>query len=68
PWPHGPTNGHNMWSLCRRHHRIKTAGIITTGLDEHGRPDWHLPTGRRVTAEQIERPVPPSVQRDRTRC
>ena len=50
PWPHGPTNGQNMWSLCRRHHRIKTAGIITTGHDDHGRPSWHLPirtTGHR---------------------
>ncbi|HWM16711.1 MAG TPA: DUF222 domain-containing protein [Microbacterium sp.] len=53
PWPHGPTNGQNMWSLCRRHHRIKTAGIVTAGHDEHGQPTWHMPTGRRVAAEQM---------------
>ena len=53
PWPHGPTNGQNMWSLCRRHHRIKTAGIVNAGHDEHGRPNWHLPTGRHMAAEQV---------------
>jgi hypothetical protein len=54
PWPHGPTRGDNMWSLCRRHHRMKTAGIFTTALDEHGRPTWHLPSDRRVAADQVE--------------
>ena len=53
PWPHGPTNAQNMWSLCRRHHRMKTAGVFTAELDEHQRPTWHLPSGRRVAAEQI---------------
>ncbi len=56
PWPHGPTNGHNMWSLCRRHHRLKTAGIMAAGHDDQSRPSWHLPSGRRITAEQIEHP------------
>ena len=54
PWPHGPTNGHNMWSLCRRHHRMKTAGIFTARLDENGHPVWHLPSGRHVAADQVE--------------
>jgi hypothetical protein len=54
PWPHGPTSGQNMWSLCRRHHRMKTAGIFTTTLDQNNRPIWHLPSGRRVAAEQVE--------------
>jgi hypothetical protein len=54
PWPHGPTTGQNMWSLCRRHHRMKTAGIFTTDLDNKRRPTWHLPSGRTVAAEQIE--------------
>jgi hypothetical protein len=54
PWPHGPTTGQNMWSLCRRHHRLKTAGIFTTDLDENARPTWRLPSGRHVTAEQVE--------------
>ena len=53
PWPHGPTNGQNMWSLCRRHHRIKTAGIFTATLGENGNARWHLPSGRVVAAEQM---------------
>ncbi len=54
PWPHGPTTGHNLWTLCRHHHRMKTAGIITTTLDHTGQPIWHLPSGRHVPAEQME--------------
>jgi hypothetical protein len=42
PWPHGPTSGRNMWPLCRRHHKLKGHQAIT----------WHLPSGRRVTAER----------------
>ena len=53
PWPHGPTNGQNMWSLCRRHHRAKTAGIFTVTLDEDGHARWHLPSGRVIAAEQM---------------
>ncbi|HWM21700.1 MAG TPA: DUF222 domain-containing protein [Ilumatobacteraceae bacterium] len=53
PWPHGPTNGQNMWSLCRRHHRAKTAGIFTATLDDEGQAVWHLPSGRVVAAEQM---------------
>lgn len=54
PWPHGPTNGQNMWSLCRRHHRMKTAGIFSATLNENGQSTWHLPSGRLVAAEQLE--------------
>ena len=53
PWPHGPTNGQNMWSLCRRHHRMKTVGIVTADRDVNGRPRWHLPSGRHMAAEQV---------------
>ena len=53
PWPHGPTNGQNMWSLCRRHHRMKTAGIVTADQHANGRPNWHLPSGRHMAAEQV---------------
>ena len=56
PWPHGPTSGQNLWSLCRRHHRMKTAGIVTVGRDEHGRPNWQLPSGRRTAAESVSLP------------
>jgi hypothetical protein len=33
---------------------MKTAGILTTDLDQTGWPTWHLPSGRRVDAEQVE--------------
>jgi hypothetical protein len=35
---------------------MKTAGIFTTELDEHHQPIWHLPSGRRVAAEQTKVP------------
>ena len=53
PWPHGPTNGRNMWSLCRRHHRMKTVGIVTADHDVNGHPSWHLPSGRHMAAERV---------------
>ncbi|GAA1138285.1 HNH endonuclease signature motif containing protein [Nesterenkonia lutea] len=28
PWPHGQTTGANLWALCRKHHRLKTAGFL----------------------------------------
>jgi DNA-binding MarR family transcriptional regulator len=52
PWPHGPTTGSNLWSLCRRHHRMKTAGIFTAHLDQHDQPVWVLPSGKPVVAER----------------
>ena len=54
PWPHGPTSGQNMWSLCRRHHRMKTAGMFTADLGADSPPIWHLPSGRCVAAEQMQ--------------
>ncbi|MGI9083889.1 MAG: DUF222 domain-containing protein [Aeromicrobium sp.] len=54
PWPHGPTNGQNMWSLCRRHHRMKTAGIFTPELDEDLETIWRMPSGRHVPAEPAD--------------
>ncbi|GAA2083829.1 HNH endonuclease signature motif containing protein [Aeromicrobium halocynthiae] len=40
PWPTGPTNGDNMWALCRRHHSMKGHDVLR----------WILPTGREVAA------------------
>ena len=54
PWPHGPTNGQNMWSLCRRHHRMKTAGIFTTDLDNSAGRRGTCLLVERVAAEQME--------------
>ena len=40
PHPAGPTNGTNMWALCRRHHALKG----------HGYLQWILPSGARAPA------------------
>lgn len=28
PWPRGQTTAANLWALCRKHHRLKTAGLL----------------------------------------
>ncbi|WP_218220753.1 HNH endonuclease signature motif containing protein [Nesterenkonia sp. Act20] len=28
PWPRGETTAANLWALCRKHHRLKTAGLL----------------------------------------
>ena len=46
PHPNGPTSGTNLWSLCRRHHRMKTLGVVDTDVGSHGRHRWTMPSGR----------------------
>lgn len=41
PYPHGPTDGTNMWPLCEKHHTMKSHGVIT----------WTLQSGRTVDTE-----------------
>ena len=43
PHPRGPTAGHNLIHLCRRHHRHKTRRLLTTTITTDGRHQWHLP-------------------------
>lgn len=43
PWPEGPTTGSNLWLLCRRHHILKSHGVIV----------WQLPSGLQMPAEQM---------------
>ena len=43
PWPTGPTNGNNMWALCRRHHSMKGHDVLR----------WILPSGREVPADTV---------------
>ncbi|GAA2075786.1 HNH endonuclease signature motif containing protein [Aeromicrobium halocynthiae] len=43
PWPTGPTNGDNMWALCRRHHSMKGHDVLR----------WILPSGREVPADTL---------------
>lgn len=44
PWPHGPTTGTNMWALCRRHHNLKSHGILTL-TPPHPAPPETCPAG-----------------------
>jgi uncharacterized protein DUF222 len=48
PPPAGPTTGANLWSLCRRHHRMKTLGVVDTDVGTDGRHRWRMPSGRVV--------------------
>ncbi|MCT1606914.1 HNH endonuclease, partial [Nesterenkonia massiliensis] len=56
PHPDGPTRGDNLQALCRRHHRIKTAGfdvlITQPGAGTH-----------RATAETLVPRTPESLHR-----
>lgn len=56
PHPDGPTRGDNLQALCRRHHRIKTAGfdvlITQPGVGTH-----------RATAETLVPHTPESLHR-----
>ena len=49
--PRGPTTAANLWSLCRRHHRMKTLGVVDTDVGTDGHHRWHLPSGRVVESE-----------------
>ncbi|WP_374999642.1 DUF222 domain-containing protein [Aeromicrobium sp. CTD01-1L150] len=44
PHPRGPTDGTNLWHLCRRHHRFKTRGRVTTFVGSDGQHRWRLPS------------------------
>ncbi|TDS87510.1 HNH endonuclease signature motif containing protein [Nesterenkonia aurantiaca] len=33
PWPQGETTASNLWALCRKHHRLKTAGFLDLPAD-----------------------------------
>ena len=43
PYPHGPTDGTNVWPLCERHHDMKSHRVIT----------WTMQSGRRIKAETV---------------
>lgn len=48
PHPAGPTSGANLWNLCRRHHRMKTLGVVDTDVGTDGRHRWRMPSGRTI--------------------
>ena len=43
----GATVPENLHALCRRHHRIKTAGLWTVQRGSEGETVWNAPTGHR---------------------
>lgn len=59
--PRGPTSGANVKNLCRRHHRMKTAGIVDTTMDG-ARHRWRMPDGSVHASES----APVSITRRRT--
>lgn len=50
PSPRGPTAARNMKELCRRHHRMKTFGVVETEIGSTGHR-WHLPDGSVIKSE-----------------
>ena len=57
PWPHGPTNAHNVRPHSRRCHRAKTLSWTTTRTPD-GALHWTSPTGRTYTVPVLWQPAP----------
>ncbi len=57
PWPHGSTRPSNLAPLCRRHHRLKTAGVWSYDRID-GDYLWTGPQGQLV---HVHRGVPMSL-------
>ena len=49
PWPRGPTAAHNLCPRCRRHHELKTRGLLHTRLHRDGSVTTTTLLGLRVT-------------------
>jgi hypothetical protein len=63
-WPDGPTCSCNLHPACRRHHRMKTTGLLqvtasTDPTDPPGTLTWTTPTGRTYPAEPPTLTWPP---------
>ncbi|MCI2263944.1 HNH endonuclease [Sediminivirga luteola] len=73
PWPAGPTAAANLDTLCRRHHRWKTMGVITpveVGIAGNGEPrwGWQLPSGEVAPVERANHaPLAPTSPQRPTR-
>lgn len=73
PWPAGPTTAANLDTLCRRHHRWKTMGVITPveiGITGNGesRWGWQLPSGEVAPVERANHaPLAPTSPQRPTR-
>ena len=49
PWPRGPTAVDNLAPRHRRHHELKTRGLIATRLHHDGSVEHRMLTGLTVT-------------------
>jgi Domain of unknown function (DUF222) len=49
PWPRGPTEVANLCPKCRRHHEIKTRGLVKTRLNADGSVDTLMLSGLVIT-------------------
>ena len=54
PWPRGPTTVTNLSPRCRRHHELKTRGLLQTRLH----PDGSLTTTTLLSTTVTTRPEP----------
>jgi hypothetical protein len=54
-WPRGPTSAANLCPRCRRHHELKTRGLLRTRLHRNGTVTTTTPLGTTITT----RPEPP---------
>lgn len=56
PVPSGPTTGGNLKDLCRRHHRMKTYGVVQTEMDLLGHR-WRMRDGTVFESETRSMPT-----------
>ena len=49
PWPRGPTAVDNLAPRHRRHHELKTRGLVRTRLNQDGSVEHTMLTGLTVT-------------------
>jgi hypothetical protein len=57
-WPDGPTSGNNGQKLCKRHHQLKTAGVLHPEHTDNGIL-WTFPSGRQAQSHRAEHPPGP---------
>jgi hypothetical protein len=55
PWPEGPTSAANGHGLCKRHHQLKTAGVMVAEHTDQG-VLWVLPSGKRSRPHRAKHP------------
>ncbi len=55
PWPEGLTSGDNGQKLCKRHHQLKTAGVLEAEHTDDG-IIWTFPSGHRARSHRAEHP------------